>query len=97
MARCRRNVELPALAFLLNIISKDNLISIINCRLTHSQAGCDIDVQTYDGNSPLHVAAGRGLKGQTALLVAAGANVTLENSEEEIPFDLASVAEVILR
>lgn len=53
-----------------------------------------MDAVTYDGNSPLHIAAGRGLRGQTALLVAAGANTSLENSEEEIASDLANVAEV---
>lgn len=58
------------------------------------KASCDVDASTYDGNTPLHLAAGLGLKGQTALLVAAGADTTLPNSEEETAFDLANVAEV---
>ena len=49
---------------------------------------------TYDGVTPLHIAAGRGLKGQTALLVAAGANTEAENSEQETAYELATVAEV---
>lgn len=53
-----------------------------------------MDAITLDGNTPLHVAAASGLKGQTALLVAAGADTTVQNSDDEIPFDLANVAEV---
>lgn len=58
------------------------------------EANCDVDAITLDGNTPLHVAAASGLKGQTALLVAAGADTTVQNSDDEIPFDLANVAEV---
>lgn len=58
------------------------------------QANCDVDATTFDGNTPLHIAAASGLKGQTALLVAAGADTTLQNSDEETAFDLANVAEV---
>ena len=53
-----------------------------------------MDADTFDGNTPLHLAAGLGLKGHTALLVAAGADTTLLNSEEETAYDLANVAEV---
>ena len=53
-----------------------------------------MDATTFDGNTPLHIAAASGLKGQTALLVAAGADTTLQNSDDETPFDLANVAEV---
>lgn len=58
------------------------------------QANCNVDATTFDGNTPLHLASGIGLKGQTALLVAAGADTTLHNSDEETAFDLANVAEV---
>lgn len=58
------------------------------------EANCNVDATTFDGNTPLHLAAGIGLKGQTALLVAAGADTTLHNSDEETAFDLANVAEV---
>lgn len=58
------------------------------------EANCDVDADTFDGNTPLHLAAGLGLKGHTALLVAAGADTTLLNSEEETAYDLANVAEV---
>lgn len=58
------------------------------------QANCDVDATTLDGNTPLHIAAASGLKGQTALLVAAGADTTLQNSDDETAFDLANVAEV---
>ena len=62
--------------------------------LFSNQANCDVDATTFDGNTPLHIAAASGLKGQTALLVAAGADTTLQNSDDETPFDLANVAEV---
>ena len=39
MAGCRRNVELPALVLLLNIISKANLILIKTRKLDHSLQG----------------------------------------------------------
>ncbi|XP_078366707.1 nuclear factor NF-kappa-B p105 subunit-like [Oculina patagonica] len=58
------------------------------------EANSDVDAATFDGNTPLHIAAASGLKGQTALLVAAGADTTLQNSDEETAFDLANVAEV---
>ncbi|KAJ7381140.1 Nuclear factor NF-kappa-B p105 subunit [Desmophyllum pertusum] len=58
------------------------------------EANCDVDATTLDGNTPLHIAAASGLKGQTALLVAAGADTTLQNSDDETAFDLANVAEV---
>lgn len=58
------------------------------------EANCDVDASTFDGNTPLHLAAGLGLKGHTALLVAAGADTTFPNSEDETAFDLANVAEV---
>ena len=58
------------------------------------QGNCDVDASSFDGNTALHLAAGYGLKGQTALLVAAGADTSLQNSDEETAFDLANVAEV---
>lgn len=58
------------------------------------KANCDVDASTFDGNTPLHLAAGLGLKGHTALLVAAGADTTFPNNEDETAFDLANVAEV---
>ena len=61
---------------------------------TNFQGNCDVDASSFDGNTALHLAAGYGLKGQTALLVAAGADTSLQNSDEETAFDLANVAEV---
>lgn len=58
------------------------------------EGNCDVDASSFDGNTALHLAAGYGLKGQTALLVAAGADTSLQNSDEETAFDLANVAEV---
>ena len=63
---------------------------------TNFQGNCDVDASSFDGNTALHLAAGYGLKGQTALLVAAGADTSLQNSDEETAFDLANVAEVSL-
>ncbi|XP_078577354.1 nuclear factor NF-kappa-B p105 subunit-like [Branchiostoma floridae x Branchiostoma japonicum] len=45
------------------------------------EAGADVDAQNFDGNSPLHVASGRGMLGMAALLMAAGADPGLENYE----------------
>lgn len=67
---------------------------LIKSFVTGFQGNCDVDASTFVGNTPLHLAAGFGLKGQTALLVAAGADTTLQNSDEETAFDLANVAEV---
>ncbi|CAH1247176.1 NFKB1 [Branchiostoma lanceolatum] len=45
------------------------------------EAGADVDAQNFDGNTPLHVASGRGMLGMAALLMAAGADPKLENYE----------------
>nr|ALG40994.1 NF-kappa B [Actinia tenebrosa] len=58
------------------------------------EAKCYVDSYTFDDNTPLHLAAGRGLEGLTALLVAAGADTMETNSEDETPYSLASTAEV---
>ncbi|KAK3739735.1 hypothetical protein QZH41_016183 [Actinostola sp. cb2023] len=58
------------------------------------EAKCDVDSYTYDDNTPLHLAAGLGLEGQTALLVAAGADTMATNSEDETPYSLSTTAEV---
>ena len=70
------------------------------------QAGADVNAMSYDGNTPLHLAVGKGHHGLSALLISAGADAEAENldtaadSDEEIdeaedyvgvtPFDLAS-------
>lgn len=72
------------------------MIIIIEPFGTDFQGNCDVDASSFDGNTALHLAAGYGLKGQTALLVAAGADTSLQNSDEETAFDLANVAEVSL-
>nr|ALG40993.1 NF-kappa B [Anthopleura buddemeieri] len=58
------------------------------------EAKCDVDSYTFDDNTPLHMAAGHGLEGLTALLVAAGADTMETNNEDETPYSLASTAEV---
>lgn len=47
------------------------------------QANADVNARCFDGNTPLHIACGRGLIGMVALLMTAGANPDLEN--EEVP------------
>lgn len=41
----------------------------------------DPDSVTFDNNTPLHIACGRGLTRMVALLMAAGANPDMENDD----------------
>ncbi|KAG8548493.1 hypothetical protein GDO81_025243, partial [Engystomops pustulosus] len=59
-------------------VEQDN-ISLAGCLLLEGDA-C-VDSTTYDGNTPLHIAAGRGSTKLTALLKAAGADSFIENFE----------------
>ncbi|XP_069834481.1 nuclear factor NF-kappa-B p105 subunit isoform X2 [Dendropsophus ebraccatus] len=59
-------------------VEQDN-ISLAGCLLLEGDA-C-VDSTTYDGNTPLHIAAGRGSAKLTALLKAAGADSFIENFE----------------
>ena len=45
------------------------------------QCKADVDTVTFDGCTPLYVAAGRGMESLVALLLAAGADPTLVNYE----------------
>lgn len=58
----------------------------------------DVDAATFDESTPLHIAAGRGMKSLVALLLAAGANPTVTNYEGESPKDHAmeEVAEMLM-
>ncbi|KAG9480303.1 hypothetical protein GDO78_012009 [Eleutherodactylus coqui] len=59
-------------------VEQDN-ISLAGCLLLEGDA-C-VDSTTFDGNTPLHIAAGRGSTKLTALLKAAGADSLIENFE----------------
>ncbi|XP_044130636.1 nuclear factor NF-kappa-B p105 subunit [Bufo gargarizans] len=59
-------------------VDQDN-ISLAGCLLLEGDA-C-VDSTTYDGNTPLHIAAGKGSTKLTALLKAAGADCFIENFE----------------
>ncbi|XP_036266185.1 nuclear factor NF-kappa-B p105 subunit isoform X3 [Pipistrellus kuhlii] len=59
-------------------VEHDN-ISLAGCLLLEGDA--DVDSTTYDGTTPLHIAAGRGSTRMAALLKAAGADPLLENFE----------------
>ncbi|XP_069486791.1 nuclear factor NF-kappa-B p105 subunit [Ambystoma mexicanum] len=59
-------------------VEQDN-ISLAGCLLLEGDA-C-VDSTTYDGTTPLHIAAGRGSTKLTALLKAAGADPLIENCE----------------
>ncbi|KAM4050081.1 nuclear factor NF-kappa-B p105 subunit isoform 2-T2 [Anomaloglossus baeobatrachus] len=59
-------------------VEQDN-ISLAGCLLLDGDA-C-VDSTTYDGNTPLHIAAGKGSTKLTALLKAAGADSFIENFE----------------
>jgi ankyrin repeat protein len=54
----------------------------------------DVNPVTYDGYSPLHTASGYGLDAIVALLIAAGADVTVINDEGETPKDTATTTAV---
>ncbi|XP_078659378.1 nuclear factor NF-kappa-B p105 subunit-like isoform X2 [Branchiostoma floridae x Branchiostoma belcheri] len=58
------------------------------------EAGADVDAQNFDGNTPLHVASGRGMLGMAALLMAAGADPRLENYEAKDEEDEGQESEV---
>ncbi|XP_072261734.1 nuclear factor NF-kappa-B p105 subunit isoform X2 [Pyxicephalus adspersus] len=59
-------------------VEQDN-ISLAGCLILEGDA-C-VDSTTYDGSTPLHIAAGRGSTKLTALLKAAGADSLIENCE----------------
>ncbi|XP_073457744.1 nuclear factor NF-kappa-B p105 subunit isoform X3 [Aquarana catesbeiana] len=59
-------------------VEQDN-ISLAGCIILEGDA-C-VDSTTYDGSTPLHIAAGRGSTKLTALLKAAGADSFIENCE----------------
>ncbi|KAM8776825.1 NF-kappa-B inhibitor epsilon [Rhynchonycteris naso] len=52
------------------------------------QAGARVDARMLNGCTPLHLAAGRGLKGISSTLCEAGADSLLRNVEDETPQDL---------
>ena len=52
------------------------------------ESNCSVNVATFAGNTPLHIAAGRRLKEIVALLMAYGANPAIANGEGDFPSDL---------
>ncbi|XP_039395826.1 nuclear factor NF-kappa-B p105 subunit isoform X5 [Mauremys reevesii] len=71
----------------LHLAVEQENISLAGCLLLEGDA--DVDSTTYDGTTPLHIAAGRGSTKLTALLKAAGADPHIENFEPL--FDLEDV------
>ncbi|XP_051921870.1 nuclear factor NF-kappa-B p105 subunit isoform X2 [Hippocampus zosterae] len=63
----------------LHLATEADNVSLAGCLLLEGNA--KVDCCTYDGTTPLHVAAGRGLVKLTALLMAAGADPHKENLE----------------
>ncbi|KAK3091585.1 hypothetical protein FSP39_020963 [Pinctada imbricata] len=51
------------------------------------EAGASVNAQCFNGNTALHIACGRQNLGMVALLMAAGADKNIENSEELIVTD----------
>ena len=47
----------------------------------YTQAGADVDIPAFDGNTALHIAASNTMLGVAALLVAVGADSEAENME----------------
>ncbi|XP_032638830.1 nuclear factor NF-kappa-B p105 subunit isoform X1 [Chelonoidis abingdonii] len=71
----------------LHLAVEQENISLAGCLLLEGDA--NVDSTTYDGTTPLHIAAGRGSTKLTALLKAAGADPHIENFEPL--FDLEDV------
>lgn len=63
----------------LHLATEADNVSLAGCLLLEGNA--DVDSCTFDGSTPLHIAAGRGLAKLTALLMAAGADPLRENME----------------
>lgn len=63
----------------LHLATETDNVSLAGCLLLEGNA--DVDSCTFDGSTPLHIAAGRGSAKLTALLMAAGADPRRENME----------------
>ncbi|KAM6979711.1 LOW QUALITY PROTEIN: nuclear factor NF-kappa-B p105 subunit [Aplochiton taeniatus] len=63
----------------LHLATEMDNVSLAGCLLLEGNA--TVDCCTYDGSTPLHIAAGRGSVKLTALLMAAGADPHKENFE----------------
>lgn len=63
----------------LHLAAEHDNISLAGCLLLEGEA--HVDSTTYDGTTPLHIAAGRGSTRLAALLKAAGADPLVENFE----------------
>lgn len=62
------------------------------CLVTECEV--EVDVPTYSGYTPLHVAAGGNRKELVAYLIAMGADPYMQTDEEEMPEDLTKDSEV---
>lgn len=63
----------------LHLATEAENVSLAGCLLLEGDA--EVDSCTFDGSTPLHIAAGRGSTKLTALLMAAGADPLRENME----------------
>uniref|UniRef100_A0A672U4I5 Nuclear factor NF-kappa-B p105 subunit n=1 Tax=Strigops habroptila TaxID=2489341 RepID=A0A672U4I5_STRHB len=69
----------------LHLAVEQENIPLAGCLLLEGDA--DVDSTTYDGTTPLHIAAGRGSTKLAAVLKAAGANPHIENFEPLFDLD----------
>ncbi|NWI90635.1 NFKB1 factor, partial [Pitta sordida] len=69
----------------LHLAVEQENIPLAGCLLLEGDA--NVDSTTYDGTTPLHIAAGRGSTKLTAVLKAAGANPHIENFEPLFELD----------
>lgn len=53
------------------------------------QNGCDVNSQSYSGNTPLHNACGRGQVDTVRLLLKSGADSSLKNYHNDTPVTVA--------
>ncbi|XP_069779504.1 ankyrin repeat domain-containing protein 53 [Narcine bancroftii] len=73
------------------VLNKEHGSHADHCLKYLLDIGADPNVQTIDGQSPLHLAAKAGLLDCITMLVEAGANVMVRNKEEQRPLDLARI------
>ncbi|XP_059821838.1 ankyrin repeat domain-containing protein 53 [Hypanus sabinus] len=73
------------------ILNKECQFCAESCLKYLLDIGADPNVQTIDGQSPLHQAAEVGLLDCITTLVDAGANVKAKDGKGQIPFDLAKL------
>ena len=61
-------------------------LALVQCLIDDCQV--EVNIPTYSGYTPLHVAAGQGSLDLTCYLVAVGADPSALTDEEDLPLDI---------